>query len=55
VQLPIFVIGGVKLRNLGEIIHAGARRVCMVSDLLLATDVEKQTAEVKRRVASAGG
>ena len=47
VQLPIFVIGGVKLRNLGEIIHAGARRVCMVSDLLLATDVAKQTAEVK--------
>ena len=52
VQLPIFVIGGVKLRNLGEIIDAGARRVCMVSDLLLATDVSKQTAEVKRRVAS---
>ncbi len=52
VQLPIFVIGGVKLRNLGEIIHAGARRVCMVSDLLLATDVEKQTAEVKSRVVS---
>ena len=52
VQLPIFVIGGVKLRNLGEIIHAGARRVCMVSDLLLATDVAKQTAEVKKRVAS---
>jgi len=52
VQLPIFVIGGVKLRNLGEIINAGARRVCMVSDLLLASDVAKQTAEVKRRVAS---
>jgi thiamine-phosphate pyrophosphorylase len=51
VQLPIFVIGGVKLRNLGEIIRAGARRVCMVSDLLLATDVEKQTAEAKRKVA----
>ena len=47
VQLPIFVIGGVKLRNLGEIIHAGARRVCMVSDLLLATDVAKQTSEVR--------
>jgi thiamine-phosphate pyrophosphorylase len=55
VQLPIFVIGGVKLRNLGEIIHAGAKRVCMVSDLLLATDVEKQTAEVKRRVAEESG
>jgi thiamine-phosphate pyrophosphorylase len=47
VQLPIFVIGGVKLRNLGEILHAGAKRACMVSDLLLATDVSKQTSEVK--------
>ncbi len=51
VQLPIFVIGGVKLRNLGEIIHAGAKRVCMVSDLLLATDVARQTAEVKSALA----
>ena len=47
VRLPIFVIGGVKLANLREIIHAGARRVCMVSDLILASDVAKQTTEVK--------
>ncbi len=47
VQLPVFVIGGVKLRNLGEIIQAGAKRVCIVSDLLLAADVAKQTADVK--------
>jgi thiamine-phosphate pyrophosphorylase len=52
VQLPVFVIGGVKLSNLREIIRAGAKRVCMVSDLLLATDVAKQTAEAKRKVAS---
>jgi len=55
VQLPIFVIGGVKLRNLGEIIRAGGRRMCMVSDLLLANDVAKQTAEAKRRVAEESG
>jgi thiamine-phosphate pyrophosphorylase len=47
VQLPVFVIGGVKLRNLGEIFQAGAKRVCIVSDLLLAADVTKQTAEIK--------
>ena len=47
VQLPVFVIGGVKLRNLREILQAGAQRVCMVSDLLLAADVAKQTSEVK--------
>jgi thiamine-phosphate pyrophosphorylase len=47
VKLPIFCIGGVKLENLREIVHAGANRVCMVSDLLLASDVAKRTTEVK--------
>ena len=47
VQLPIFVIGGVKLDNLDQILRAGANRVCMVSDLLLATDIAKRTTEVK--------
>jgi thiamine-phosphate pyrophosphorylase len=47
VKLPIYCIGGVKLENLREIVRAGARRVCMVSDLLLAPDVAHRTAEVK--------
>lgn len=47
VKLPIYCIGGVKLANLREILRAGARRVCIVSDLLLASDVARQTAEVK--------
>lgn len=47
VQLPIYCIGGVKLDNLAEIMEAGAKRVCIVSDLLLASDVASRTAEVK--------
>jgi thiamine-phosphate pyrophosphorylase len=47
VNLPIFCIGGVKLENLKEILRAGAQRVCIVSDLLLAADVAKRTGEVK--------
>ncbi len=47
VRLPIYCIGGVKLENLREILNAGAKRVCIVSDLLLASDVAKRTAEVK--------
>jgi thiamine-phosphate pyrophosphorylase len=47
VHLPIFCIGGVKLENLKDIMGAGARRVCIVSDLLLAADVAKRTAQVK--------
>ena len=53
VKLPIFCIGGVKLENLAEIARAGVRRVCIVSDLLLATDVAKRTAEVKAMLSTA--
>jgi thiamine-phosphate pyrophosphorylase len=37
---PIFCIGGIKLENLPEVIAAGARRVVIVSGILLADDVE---------------
>jgi thiamine-phosphate pyrophosphorylase len=47
VKLPIYCIGGVKLENLREILRAGGKRVCVVSDLLLAVDVAKRTAEMK--------
>jgi thiamine-phosphate pyrophosphorylase len=46
VKLPIYCIGGVKLANLPEIMDAGCKRVCIVSELLLAEDVAKRTAEV---------
>jgi thiamine-phosphate pyrophosphorylase len=48
VTIPIYCIGGVKLANLGEVLTAGARRVCIVSDLLLANDIAKQTRAVKQ-------
>jgi thiamine-phosphate pyrophosphorylase len=55
VKLPIFCIGGVKLENLQEIVRAGASRVCIVSDLLLATDMVKRTAKIKSAIAFARG
>ena len=39
VRIPIFCIGGIKLENLPEVIAAGARRVVIVSGLLLAHDI----------------
>ena len=36
---PIFCIGGIKLENLPAVIAAGARRVVIVSGILLADDV----------------
>jgi thiamine-phosphate pyrophosphorylase len=51
VKLPVFCIGGVKLGNLQQIMRAGASRVCIVSDLLLAADIVKRTAEIKSVIA----
>lgn len=39
VRIPIFCIGGIKLENLPQVIAAGARRVVIVSGLLLAHDI----------------
>ena len=38
VRIPIFCIGGITLNNLPEVIAAGARRVVIVSGLLLANN-----------------
>jgi thiamine-phosphate pyrophosphorylase len=47
VKLPVYCIGGVKVTNLPDILGAGCKRVCIVSELLLAGDVAKRTAEVR--------
>ena len=39
VEVPIFCIGGIKLRNLPEVAAAGARRIVIVSELLQAADI----------------
>jgi thiamine-phosphate pyrophosphorylase len=45
--LPIFCIGGIKLSNLPAVLAAGARRVVIVSDLLIAKDPAAQTAQCR--------
>ncbi|MCE9543487.1 MAG: thiamine phosphate synthase, partial [Verrucomicrobia bacterium] len=45
--LPVFCIGGIKLSNLPTVLAAGAQRVVIVSDLLIATDPAAQTARCK--------
>lgn len=49
-KIPAFCIGGIKRRNLGEVLAAGARRVVIVSDLLTAEDPAAATAEVVERL-----
>ena len=52
VTLPWFAIGGINLSNLGEIVAAGAQRICAVSAILNASDVAEACREFKKRLPS---
>jgi thiamine-phosphate pyrophosphorylase len=47
VAKPVFCIGGIKLENLASVIESGARRVCIVSGILKADDIETYCRKVK--------
>lgn len=50
---PWFAIGGIDLRNLDQVLEAGARRVVVVRAITEAEDPARATAEFARRLASA--
>ena len=50
VTVPWFAIGGIHLENLGDVLAAGAKRVCVVSAILNAPDVTKACAEFRNRL-----
>jgi thiamine-phosphate pyrophosphorylase len=50
VTIPWFAIGGVNLQTLGDVLAAGAKRVCVVSAILNAQDVAKACAEFRARM-----
>jgi thiamine-phosphate pyrophosphorylase len=50
VKIPWFAIGGIRLENLGDVLAAGAKRVCVVSAILNAPDVTKACAEFRQRL-----
>ena len=52
VRIPIFCIGGIKLENLETVIAAGARRVVIVSGLLLAADIADYARRAKALLAA---
>ncbi|MFM1944365.1 MAG: thiamine phosphate synthase, partial [Verrucomicrobiota bacterium] len=49
-SVPWFAIGGIDLGNLDELLEAGARRVCVVSAILRASDVGVACREFRRRL-----
>ena len=50
VNLPWFAIGGIHLGNLDDVLAAGARRICVVSAILNAQNVEKACSEFRQRL-----
>ena len=50
INIPWFAIGGINLENLDDVLAAGAKRICVVSAILNATDVMKACAEFRRRL-----
>jgi thiamine-phosphate pyrophosphorylase len=48
VNVPVFCIGGITLSNLPQVLRAGASRVVIVSDLLLAADPRQQASDCKK-------
>ncbi len=50
VTIPWFAIGGITLRNLNDVLAAGATRICVVSAILNATDVMRACSEFRHRL-----
>jgi thiamine-phosphate pyrophosphorylase len=50
VNVPWFAIGGINLLNLDDVLAAGAKRICVVSAILNASDVTKACAEFRKRL-----
>jgi thiamine-phosphate pyrophosphorylase len=50
VSMPWFAIGGITLENVENVLAAGARRICVVSAILNATDVAAACREFKHRL-----
>jgi thiamine-phosphate pyrophosphorylase len=50
VSIPWFAIGGINLENLGDVLAAGAKRVCVVSAILNAPNVATACVEFRQRL-----
>ena len=50
VRIPWFAIGGITLGNLDDVLAAGAKRICVVSAILNATDVTKVCSQFRHRL-----
>lgn len=52
--VPWFAIGGINLGNLGEVMAAGAERICVVSAILNRENIREATLEFRRVIDARG-
>src|SRR6202142_3189235 len=48
VKIPWFAIGGIDLKNVEDVLAAGAKKICVVSAILNAPDIVKACAEFRQ-------
>ncbi len=53
VNIPITVMGGIKLENLDQVLEAGARRIAVVSAVVGADDIAATVRQFRRRILKA--
>lgn len=54
VTVPWFVIGGINLQTLDQVLDAGARRICVVSAILNVDDIAAECQKFRRRLEHGG-
>lgn len=50
VKIPWFAIGGINLKNLDEVLAAGAKRICVVSAILNSENIAQTCREFRQRL-----
>ncbi|HXT10915.1 MAG TPA: thiamine phosphate synthase [Candidatus Angelobacter sp.] len=50
IKIPWFAIGGIHLQNVDDVLAAGAKRICVVSAILNATDVARACRDFRKRL-----
>lgn len=50
IKIPFVAIGGIKMHNIDEVLEHGAKTVCMVSEIVGASDVKKVARETIEKI-----
>jgi thiamine-phosphate pyrophosphorylase len=52
-SVPFVALGGIKLHNVDDVLEAGAKRICVISEIVGAEDVKDTAAKFSQRIRAA--